>query len=214
MFNPYLFIKNQFSSMKRFYNLIVLLFMLPVFLQAQTATIGAGSSTGATGDNAGPIYRSSATSSFDFSQHYYLFTAAELSAAGITAGSTISSIAWNKTNAFGTAAANTTSIWKVYLKNTSTAPSAAWSSSSFATQSAGATLVYNNTSQAIPTTTGYITLTFSTPFVYTGGSLEVGDSWDCSIFSGNPTTGGFAWSRDASTNQVFGSSNRDGRAHV
>ena len=52
---------------------------------AQTATIGAGAATSSTGSNVGPIYRSSAGSGFDFSQHYYLFTAAELAAQGIPA---------------------------------------------------------------------------------------------------------------------------------
>jgi hypothetical protein len=192
--------------MKRFYNLIVLLALLPTFMFAQQATLGAGSSTGLTSDNAGPIYRSSAGSSFDFSQHYYLYTAAELSAQGITAGSTITKIAWNKTNAGATAAANTTSKWQVYMKNTATAPSSTWCNASFATQATGATLVYSNVAQVIPAATGYITLTFSTPFVYTGGSLEIGVNWDCSVFSGSPMTNGISWLRDPSTNSVFGSS--------
>jgi hypothetical protein len=54
---------------------------------------------------------------------------------------------------------------------------------------------------------GYITLTFATPFVYTGGSLEVGVNWDCSIFAGSPATGGFAWRKDPLANQCFGGSN-------
>lgn len=193
--------------MNKIYNLIVLLLLSASTIMAQTAVIGAGSSSGATGDNAGPIYRSSAGSGFDFSQHYYLFTASELAAAGVISGSTISSIAWFKSNAFGTAATNTTSKMDVYMKNTATQPSATWSSSSFATQSTGATLVYSNNAQVIPTTIGFVTLTFSTPFLYTGGSLEVGVSWDCSIFAGSPTTGGISWTRDPATNSCFGGSN-------
>ena len=173
----------------------------------QTVVIGAGANAGTTGSNAGPIYRSSAGSAFDFSQHVYLYTAAELAAAGINPGATITSIAWFKNNAFGTAATNTTSIWKVTMKNSAAAPGAAWSNGSFATQTAGGTTVYNNTAQAIPLTTGFITLTLSTPFVYTGGSLEVGSDWNCSIFAGNPTTGGLTWKSDNLPNQSFGSSN-------
>ncbi len=206
MFNSYLLIQNQFSSMKRFYNLIFLLALLPTLMFAQQATIGAGAVTGSDFDADGPIYRSSATSSNDFSQTYHLFTAAELATAGITAGSTISAISWDKANASGTVVANTTSKLQLFLKNTATAPSATWSSTSFATQSTGATLVYNSTSQVIPAVAGFITFTFSTPFVYTGGSLEVGVNWDCSIFTGTsgPTTGAFNWKKDLVSNQCFG----------
>ncbi|MBK9288320.1 MAG: fibronectin type III domain-containing protein [Flavobacteriales bacterium] len=174
---------------------------------SQTVTIGAGVNAGTTGSNAGPIYRSSAGSAFDFSQQVYLYTAAELATAGILPGSTITSLAWNKSNAFGTAATNTVSIWRVYMKNSAAAPGASWSSTSFPTQVTGATLVYNNTAQAIPLVAGFITLTFGTPFVYTGGTLEIGSDWDCSLFAGSPATGGFAWRSDPLTNQVFGGSN-------
>jgi len=34
---------------------------------------------------------------------------------------------------------------------------------------------------------------FSSPFLYTGGSLEVIVDWDCSAISGNPTNGAFNW---------------------
>lgn len=193
--------------MKNLYLLSFLLLSATILLgQSSIATIGAGTNAGLTNDNAGPIYRSSASSAFDFSQHYYLFTAAELMAAGMTPGSTITSIAWEKTNAFGTVATNTASSLKIYAKNTFTSPSATWSSSNFATQSAGSTLVYSNSAQIIPTSTGYITLTFQTPFLWTGSSLEIGVSWDCSLFAGNPTTGGFSWRRDPTPNQCFGGS--------
>lgn len=172
---------------------------------SQTATIGAGSATG-TSSNVGPIYRSSAASAFDWSQQYYLYTAAELSSAGIIPGSFINSVAFFKDNAFGTTAGNNVSIWKIYMKTSATAPSTTWSSTSFATQSSGATLCYDNQAQVIPTTAGWVTLTFSSPFLYSGGNLEIGSSWDCSLFAGNPTDGAFSWKRDPITNQVFGGS--------
>ncbi len=175
-------------------------------VKAQTTIIGAGAATG-TSSNIGPIYRSSAASAFDFSQQFYLYTQAELAAAGINPGDFINSVAFFKDNAFGTAATNNVSIWRIYMKNSAATPSATWSSGNFLTQAAGATLVYDNPAQVIPTTTGFITLTFSTPFVYTGGSLEIGSYWDCSLFVGSPTTGAFSWKRDPLTNQVFGGSN-------
>jgi hypothetical protein len=176
-------------------------------IQAQVAVIGAGAATSSLGSNAGPIFRSSASSTFDHSTHYYLYTATELAAAGITPGSAITALAWNKANALGTVAANTTSVLQVHMKNSTVMPGSSWCNSNYATQSGGATLVYNNTAQVIPLNTGYITLTLSSPFIYTGGSLEIGTNWNCSAHIGNPTTGGFTWKQDALANQVFGGSN-------
>jgi hypothetical protein len=184
-----------------------LLLMQSLHADAQTTIIGAGASAGITGSNAGPIYRSSAGSTFDYSQHVYLYTAAELSAAGILPGSVITSIAWNKSNAFGTAATNLSSIWNVTMKNSSATQVSGWSNTSYATQMAGGTLVYSNSAQVIPVAAGYITLTLAAPFLYTGGSLEIGSDWNCSVFAGSPTTGGFAWRSDNIANACFGGSN-------
>ncbi|MBU2018589.1 MAG: hypothetical protein KJ941_03000, partial [Bacteroidetes bacterium] len=195
--------------MKLYYNLLLgaLLAITPLFTYSQqTATIGAGTITSGTSTNAGVIYRSTSSSSFDFSQQYYLYTQSELALAGIFPGSLIQSVAWNKANTFGTDPSNTTSVWQIYMKNSTATPSSTWSSSSFTTQSASATLVYNNPSQVIPATTGWITLTLSSPFTYTGGSLEIGSNWDCSAHTGSPTTGGFSWMQDAVTTQAFGGS--------
>src|SRR5215204_1163029 len=65
-----------------------------------TVTIGAGSqsatqSNSATGDS-GPMYRSGATSNFVYSRHHYLYTQAELAAAGVTSGVNITKLAWFK----------------------------------------------------------------------------------------------------------------------
>ncbi len=186
---------------------VMLLLLNGGHLIAQIATIGAGVNAGSTGSNAGPIYRSTSSSSFDFSKQVYLYTAAELSAAGINPGDNITSVAWNKSNAFGTAATNFVSIWRVYMENTTAVPGPSWSSSNFATQVATATLVYNNPAQVIPTTIGYVTLTFGAPFIYTGGNLMIASDWDCSLFAGSPTTGGFAWRNDNISNVTFGGSN-------
>lgn len=198
------------GNISLFRKLVVCLMLLAftgVEMFAQTTIIGAGANVGATSSNAGPIYRSTAGSSFDFSKHVYLYTAAELATAGINAGDNITSVAWNKSNAFGTAATNNVSIWRVYIKNSSAVPGAGWSSTNFATQTTGSTLAYNNTAQVIPLTTGYITLTFSSPFVYTGGNLEIASDFDCSLFAGSPTTGGFAWRSDNLANTCYGGSN-------
>lgn len=184
-----------------------LLFAFAVTASAQTTvTIGAGANTGATNSNVGPIYRSSTTSTFDFSHHYYLLTSLDMLTAGVPANSFISSISFNKASTFGTEVTNTSSVWEIYMKNSAASPGTTWSSSSFATQSTGATLVYSNSAQVIPSAAGWITLTFATPFLYTGGSLEIGSLWNCSAHTGNPSTGAFQWKMDPVTGQCFGGS--------
>jgi hypothetical protein len=84
---------------------------------AQT-TVEIATGTLLTADHhSGPIYRSSAASSYDFCQYAYLYTVSELSAVGLTTGSTISQLAWNKTSSGATVG---NASFKIYLKNSST----------------------------------------------------------------------------------------------
>lgn len=84
---------------------LVVFFTLTEVKGQTTVTIGAGAQTGtsansATGDP-GPMYRSTGASNFVYSRHHYLYTAAELSAAGITSGQIISVLEWNLDNSAG-----------------------------------------------------------------------------------------------------------------
>ena len=85
--------------MRQYYLFILLALFCTGSVHAQSQiTIGAGSqsgtsSNGSTGDP-GPIYRSSASSSFDYSRHHYLYTASELAAAGLTPGAIITHLGW------------------------------------------------------------------------------------------------------------------------
>ncbi len=168
---------------------------------AQT-TIEIASGAVLTADHhSGPIYRSSAGSGYDFSQYAYLYSAAELSAAGLTNGSTISQLAWNKTSAFATVG---NASFKIYLKNSST--TAYTTGATFASLISGLTANYD-ASTAIPATTGYLPFVLSTPFVYTGGSIEIYTDWDISAVAGNPATGNFAWAKNTVANSIQGYSN-------
>ncbi len=191
---------------------MMILSLLSIGANAQVATFGAPGVAGSPLSNCGPVTRTSASSNEDFSQHYYLYTAADMAAAGVLPGSTITSIRWFKANNGATAPGNLSSIWRVHMKNSATLPSPVWCSPSYAVQSAGATLVYNNTSQVIPNTVGWFNLPLSTPFVYTGGSLEIGSSWNCSLFTGNPTTNGITWNQYLvpNANQTFGARGTSG----
>ena len=172
-----------------------------------TVTIGAGT-VSSSGTNGTPIYRSSATSSFNFSQSVQLLTAADLVAAGITPGSTITKLAFYK-NDTNTLATGRSATLNLFMKN-STASSLV-TTDNFTTWTTGSTNVFTNTSiqpAFFPTTAGWVEFTFTTPFVYTGGSIETAVDWSVNAGTGSVSTGSFAWMYTTVTNaQAVGTSN-------
>ena len=167
-------------------------------------TIGVGTAT-AMGSNYLPIYRSTAASSFDYSRAYFLYTAAELTAAGIPPGSTITQIEWDKTNVGATITSTSNVVFNVLMKNTLSTGYTV--SQDWGTLSVGATPVYTNNAQVIPATTGFLPFPLTSPFVYTGNSLEILTDWDISAVSGSPTTAGFAFRYSVLAGRTGGNSN-------
>ncbi len=152
--------------------------------------------------NYGPIYRTSAASSFDYSKYFYVVTAAELSAAGLPLNAPISKIEWYKTDAFVTTG---NAIFNIWMKNSVSTGYAA--PTSWATLTTGATQVFNSTTVTVPATIGWLPFNL-TPYTYAGGALEIGTDWNISGVVGNPTTGAFNWqySTGYPTNYTLGTS--------
>jgi hypothetical protein len=194
--------------MKKITLLLVFVFLGLYSYSQTTVTIGTGTLSAAAGTNASPVYRSSATSTFNFSQSVELLTATDLSAVGITSGSTITKIAYKKLNAF-TMSAGRTATMKVYLKNS--AATALGTTTNFATYTTGSTLCYNNAAYSnadMPAAAGWVEFVFGTPFNYSGGSIEVAIDWSINAGTGNPTDGGFTWEyTTVAGNQAAGTSN-------
>jgi len=166
---------------------------------SQTITIGTGALTSATTDNGNPIYRSSAASGFTFAQSVHLLTNAQLTAAGLTAPKSITSMAFYKTST-NTLSAGRTATLRIYMK--SSTASALVGTQTFSQWVSGATLVYNNTN-VIPSNlaaTGAVTFPFSTPFIYDGtGGIEIAVDWSVNTGTGNPATGPFQWTYNTTT---------------
>ena len=186
--------------------------------------IGLGSNSGTTANGAttdgGPMYNTGGTSSFFYSRHHMVYTQAELAGAGVVAGQLIQKISWRKAN---NAAVSSTSpiIFNIHLKNsTLTAVPAAPQDYNNLIQ--GATLVYASTNQSFPPDTGWVDLVLSTPFVYTGGSLELTTLWDMSAAGTGASTANFAWYKDVaniishtnSTNSTILNNARTVRAQI
>ena len=145
--------------------LLGLLFLLPFASNSQSVTIG--TSTNATnGYFYGPYYRSTATSTINYSKYAYLYTADELT--NIPVGSTITMIEWQKSSGTISAPNN----FQIYLENnTATSLTAG---TSWGTLTSTATNVYSNANQGFTVVgPGWEGFTLATGFVYTGGSLEI-----------------------------------------
>jgi hypothetical protein len=146
----------------------------------------------------GPLYRSGASSSFDFSRYSYLFTESELLAAGIAPNAVIRGIAWNKTSNTVTTGNAT---FQVYMENVM---SLGLGTTSWTLATTGATQVYSNTGQSFLPTTGWQYFAFPTPFAYTGTDLQISTHWDISGVSGNPSNGALNWSFESHPGKAIG----------
>lgn len=116
-----------------------------------------------------PIYRFSATSTTRHVASNIIFEQAELLTAGITPGTRIDSIAFQKGNA---AASNTPFLFRMLI-GTSNRTAALPLTLSWDTVSAGKQEVMNNPSFSLRADTGWYVFNFSSPFTYMGGTLEI-----------------------------------------
>ena len=128
----------------------------------QTVTIGTGTTSSYF---YGPYYRSSATSTFNYSMYAYLYSAAELS--GIPPGSIITAIEWDHVSGTLSGAND----FEIYLaNNTATALTLG---DTWGNLIAGATNVYTSNSQEFMNAGAWESFTLTTPFIYSGGSLQI-----------------------------------------
>lgn len=166
---------------------VLLLACLGDTAAAQTSVqIGTGT-THPTYTGYGPFYVYSSSSTNKVCRSNMLYSAAELAAAGIPNGVSITKIAFYKTS--NAEVTGGTAQLRFYMQNSTTAPPLAttttWASILGAYQQ-----VYENTAQAFAASTGWLEFTLSTPFLYTGGSLEIACDWN---YNGNSATGNFDW---------------------
>ena len=138
---------------------------------APTVQIGTGASDSYL---YGPLYISTATSSYRYSRHTAIYTAAEIAGAG-GAGGLINTISWNKADADGYTGND--GEFSIYIKTVS---STGFSTSSidWATEIAGATLVYSSTTQNLNTSTGWQDFILNNPFTWNGvDNIQVFVDW-------------------------------------
>lgn len=157
--------------MNRIFTLILGFLVVGTTLYGQTfLQVGTGTATPTTAFSAfAPVYRASATSGTRANRSNTLYEATELSA--LPTGAVITALAWEKANAGGTVPGSPLRL-EIWMRNSPlVAPLATTTTWSSITTSH--TLVYNNLDAVIPTVPGWVNFTLNTPFVYTGGGLEI-----------------------------------------
>jgi Secretion system C-terminal sorting domain/Fibronectin type III domain len=169
-----------------------------------TPQIGTGNDAPTSGTQYSPLYRFSAGSVATNSRSDILFTQAELSAAGIPAGATITSVQFNKLNAN-----NFLIPTKFYMlmnnsSNTALDPNVI----DWTTISNSFTSVYSDTLFNVPASSGWVRWNLQAPFLYNGGALEI--ATDNTMTPGiTGATGNIPWEWTASTpiSMVVGNTN-------
>jgi putative cofactor-binding repeat protein len=180
-FSPHSYLNNWFMRIENLlisFNAILLssrifrsvfasvLILISLFASAQTqVTIGAPVSTTTTSG------LSNTTSTGDRNErHMCIYSATELTAAGLAANTPLMSIAWEKTGVASYNEANLTI--RIWLKHSASTTFAA--NPTFSTETSGATLVYQTTNGTIPAATGWLTFPFNmVPSFYWDGSQHL-----------------------------------------
>lgn len=174
-------------------SLISLLSFSELAFSQDTLTIGLGTSSSST---RGPFQRSDTNSSSVYSRFVMLYTATELAAAGILPGQEISELQWETGNSNVIIGSGNATL-DIFMKNSSNTKLGA--DTTWANYTAGSSQVlsttFNTTNNFPGVSREWVPFVLTTPFVYTGGALEVAVDWDCSqvttpIFSGN---GSITW---------------------
>ncbi len=152
--------------------------------------IGTGTLT-STSTLYGPVYRFSATSATTNASSNMLFTAAELSTAGINPGDVITEVAFNKTTT-GYFNNGTGIPFTMRMGNTTNAgPLTGTIASEWSNILATQNIVFNDPNFNVPQTTGWMTIILTNPFVYSGGAIEL--STEHTMPGGSGATGNISW---------------------
>ncbi|KAA9331133.1 beta strand repeat-containing protein [Adhaeribacter soli] len=156
--------------MKTLLSYFLLFFLLASSAVAQTpTTIGTGTTT-----NAFNSLIATSTSTNKYSKAIAVYSAAEITAAGGSAG-LITKLAWNKSSGgeYTTADATMNVFIKAVPFTTHASSPITW-----ATEVTGATQVYSSTTHSFSTGAGWKELTLSTPFFWNGtDNLEIFVDW-------------------------------------
>lgn len=173
-------------------------------IHSQTAVIISPGAAGSSDYNQGPIFRST-LGTFGAGRYSYVYTAADLSNAGINPGDIISSVGWRKSN---NTQSNTPMNLRIYIRETSST-GYTQTTSTWANITSGSQLVYQNLSYLVPATQSpnFIVFPFNQFFQYNGGAIEIAVESEFHTPNSSSGTGAFNWEYNTITNRMLGAAN-------
>jgi PKD repeat protein len=151
------------GSAKIFAGIFFLLFMQFTAWSQNNVQVGVGTTAS---PSYGPIYRLSATSTGNYSNYVYLYTSSEL---GIPNGAIINRIDWEAEALTGGLSGS--NFFRIDMQNTTQTTISV--TNTWASEVAGAKMVYSNSSYQIPAGGGWISHYLDSGFVYNGGNLKI-----------------------------------------
>jgi len=171
---------------------------------SQNTVIIAPGTTGASDYNQGPIFRST-LGTFGAGRYSYVYTAADLSNAGINPGDFISSVGWRKSN---NTQSNTPMNLRIYIRETSST-GYSQTTDTWANLTSGSQLVYQNLNYLVPATQSpnFVAFPLSQLFQYSGGSLEIAVESEFHTPNSSSGTGAFNWEYNTISNRMLGAAN-------
>ncbi len=195
------------SIMRTLITSLFLVFLSLVSFAQVTVQIGTGTDIPAN-TLYSPVYRFSSTSTTDNATSNILFTQAELSAAGITAGATINKLAFNKVGPGGITANG--AVLEFYMTNSSrtTLLNTGSRTTTWDDIQATHTQVFADPDYKLASgagSEGWIEYTI-TPFVYTGGAIEIASFFSVDAITSPKTTDEIPWeyTSSVSTEMIIG----------
>lgn len=116
-----------------------------------------------------PIYRASSNGTARANRSNTLYVTSDLSS--LPLGATITALAWEKANSAATIPGKPLRL-EIWMRNSNEQPPLS-TQTSWSSILATHTQVYNNLDAVIPGVPGWVEFQLNTPFVYTGGGLEI-----------------------------------------
>jgi len=163
--------KIKFETLSYAHEIILFIslsiFLFPFSLQATELVKVIGNTSGSNDYRYGPYYRSSSSSTSDYSRYAYLYNKSELN---IPAGSIITKIEWLKQNSNTITGSN--NFFEIQLKNSSS--TALTNNETWGNLIVGSSTVYTSNSQNFTASANtYQSFSLSSTFVYNGESLVI-----------------------------------------
>ena len=158
-------------------------------LSTNTGNLQVGTGTSSSSSR-GPIQRSDVNSSTVYTRWHHVYTEADLAAAGLECGASLTGLNWEKGNS-NIIDQPGDATWKVYIKNSTSTTATVDSWDNLVAGSEQVVDRVFNIANNFPSSSGWMPFNFDAPYVYDGGALEISVDWDGSAIATPGVSTGF-----------------------